>query len=202
MANFFSKNLLVASFAVLLVCDFFIFAPLVKAGDNDINLNGYSNNALISNNDSDVYVVVDGHAWKVTTMAQYIKYTKQTVNKVSTVTLNSYLGVNTLDIKDYVDGTLIRVVGSPRTYVMLDGQAVYIKTLAELAEYNGRQMVIINNNGSEKLIVSPKAYANGTLIQVVGSDNIYVIKDGLRFHVATQTELDQYKGQEIFLVTE
>ncbi len=109
-------------------------------------------------------------------------------------------GQAVLGEKKYADGTLIRFKGESRIYVIVNGDMQAIRTLEELRQYAGQEILNVTREGAANEVLGAKKYADGTLIRFKGESRIYVIVNGDMQAIRTLEELRQYAGQEILNV--
>jgi len=102
----------------------------------------YADGTLLKGSDNKIYVMVNGKLKHITTLAELAKYKGQTILKVDDSVIKSLLEKKeVLGDKTYADGTLVRIKGDNKIYVILNGKKVHIKTLAELRKYAGKTIL-------------------------------------------------------------
>jgi hypothetical protein len=106
-----------------------------------LNIVNYADGTLLRGVNKKIYVVVDGRLQYIATLAELARHRGRILN-ISDDVISSYAKKAVLGAKVYADGTILRVKGDVKIYVMKDGKKVHIKNLAELRKQKGKSVVI------------------------------------------------------------
>jgi hypothetical protein len=162
----------------------------------------YAEGTLIKGSDNRIYVVIGESIYHIKSLQELSKYRGPVLN-VGDDVIESFSKIDhkptVLGEKMYADGTLIRYMGDPRIYVIVNGEKQHIRNLAELRQYAGKEILTVSDGAPE--VLGEKTYADGTLLR--GSDKkIYVLRNGKLIHIRNLVELSKYQGQKIHDVSD
>ena len=106
----------------------------------------YADGTLLRNSKKQIFVIVNGQAQHVKSLADLAKYHfGKKINDVSDEVLQTYSIGNVLGTKTYADGSLLRN-SKKQIFVIIKGQKQYVKNLAELAKnHKGKKITDVND---------------------------------------------------------
>jgi hypothetical protein len=173
-----------------------------------LGLKIYSAGVLLRSTQGKIYAVLPGNVIKLVPDVKALQaYRGEPVYNVSDELIAQYKQISgqVLGVKVYANGSLIRTPNN-KVYVITNGQAKYLSSLAQLQQYKGRNIFNVNYDVLAKYsqvssqVLGVKIYANGSLLRTP-DNKIYVIQSGKPQYIRSLDELYQYRNIRIIDVS-
>jgi hypothetical protein len=174
---------------------------------NDAVIYISGNNAVMNLNRPAMLALIETNNLAKTITVKAINQESGSNNEVVPITPVTPTKPEVLGKKAYGNGTLIRVIGTKKIYVIINGQKKHILDMKELKKYAGKPILNITadqfdqysdyvKSASEPASVSNSQIGEGSLVRD-SEMRIYVIKNGKKVYIPNVTDLKKYKGKII-----
>ncbi|NTU99446.1 hypothetical protein HGA64_05605 [Candidatus Falkowbacteria bacterium] len=168
-----------------------------------ISSTGYRDGSLLRGSNRKIYIISGSTKKLIATMPALRKYANKTIFDVADSVLASYTTNGTIPANiGYVDqsanlsnGSLLR---SPdgKIYLIENRQKIYIPSMAELEAFRGRKITNVTDTFLNSITSAP-VFSEGNLVRQLDS-KVYVIKNGVKVHIKSLSELFLYAGKKIY----
>jgi hypothetical protein len=181
-----------------------IIIPDVGSGNIDVlGAEGYPTGSLIKGPDGKIFLVMGAHKHPIRNLEELKKFSGRRINHVGSETLGLYPTSDTPAIYASIwdDGTLVRDRESKKVFVISGGMKVHLRSLIDLKKYAGRKIIDTEPGNLAAYPEKGSGYAMidrsvGQLVR--GSDKkIWYIKNSVKIHVKSLSELKSYSGMKI-----